>query len=171
MSESQLILHGGKILSDESDFPWMRHVTPHCSSCGKKVAEEIWVKDLRSPTSIMTPPDGYVRAIFGIHPDIYSAHTEPVPAIFTPVYFCKQCENDMRLVYSLVKTLATCDPPKHPSEWPSHFDPTRGCWITIWTLDTCARPRWPLDYQVNLKTFREIIEMLRGIPKNPFRIY
>ncbi|KKP81439.1 MAG: hypothetical protein UR82_C0062G0001, partial [Candidatus Moranbacteria bacterium GW2011_GWF1_35_5] len=99
---NKLIINGGSIIIHKTEINGVYTAIAHCSCCGKKVTTDIWA-DLRlSPTCTMSPPKDYVRIIFGVHPEIYSAQNGPVPAVFTPVYFCKECEEKYRIVFSLL---------------------------------------------------------------------
>lgn len=143
-------------------------VLPECACCKKTIPEEHWIDSCSGQPQIMSSPDNYIRIIFGVHPEIYSSQDGPVPAIFTPVYFCKECEKDKGPYLALLKIFLSFEPMIHPSALVSQFDPQRGCWITIWPLDTQSQPTWPINYQVNLSTFREITEKMLNIPDNPF---
>lgn len=167
----KLIINGGCVTTRKTEIIGVYRAIAYCACCNEKVAIDIWA-DLRlSPTCTMSPPEDYIRIIFGIHPEIYSAQNGPVPAVFTPVYFCKECEENNSIVASLLKMFLSFDPMIHPSTSDSQFDPKRGCWITIWPLDKQSQPTWPIDYQVNLSTFREITKKLMNIPNNPFRVF
>lgn len=166
-----LIICGDKTETVKAAIDGLYHTTAHCSCCDRKIPMETWIKFDPNSVWVMSPPDNYVRVIFGIHPEIYSAQDESVPAVFTPTYFCKECEEKYHIVFSLLRIFLSFEPMIHPSASDSPFDPQRGCWITIWPLDKQSQPTWPIDYQVNLSIFREITEKLMNISNNPFRVY
>ncbi|EKE22244.1 MAG: hypothetical protein ACD_7C00016G0005 [uncultured bacterium] len=166
----ELIINGGTVIIYPTKITGLLEAIIHCSHCGKKIEKETWTDSRQSPTYAMSPPEDCVRVIFGIHPEIYSSQTESVPAIFTPVYFCKECEEEYHIIASLLQIFLSFEPMIHP-ESNSQFDPERGCWITIWPLDQQSQPSWPIDYQVNLSTFREIAKKLMAISENPFCVF
>ncbi|EKE21617.1 MAG: hypothetical protein ACD_7C00167G0001 [uncultured bacterium] len=167
---SELIIKGGAVITYPTQITSILQAIIHCSHCGENITKELWVDSRQSPTYTMSSPEDYVRVIFGIHPEIYSSQTESVPAIFTPVYFCKECEEKHHIVASLLKIFLSFEPMIHP-ESNGQFDPNRGCRITVYPLDQQSQPTWPIDYQVNLSTFREIAKKLMAIPGNPFCVF
>src|SRR3989339_905884 len=100
---TELLINGGDIHKVPTTVRGMSTVMVFCSCCGRRVAEEMWVDSSQSPTCTMSLPVNYVRVLFGTDPRIFSSCAESVPAIFTPVYFCKECEDGYHIIYSLLK--------------------------------------------------------------------
>jgi hypothetical protein len=168
MLRGDLIIQGSKVKKVPTGTPGLYTIRATCSCCGARIKEEIWAQESRSSQWIMTSPKEYVRVILGVHPEVVSAQKGVVPAVYTLVYFCKACEEKFRIVYHLLLLLVKNN--LYPCKWPCEFDPLLGCYITIWTLCTLSQPRWPLDYQMNLETMKDITEQLMKMSVNPFRV-
>lgn len=166
----KFIIGGSRIDEEETGIRGVYRTMPHCSFCKKELKTELWIKPPRESLFVMESPGNYIRIIFGVHPEIYSSVRGPVPAVYTPVYFCEECERIKGPYISLLRIFLSFEPMIHPSVSDNQFDPQRGCWITIWPIDKQAKPTWPINYQVNISIFEEIAKKLMHLPENPYRV-
>jgi hypothetical protein len=142
-----------------------------CRKCGRLCENEVWEETSSGQKLLYTEPKDYVRIIFGTHPKVLMPYVS-VPAIFTPIYFCKKCAEETEAESVLIKTILSCDPPSH---WiyghNSRFDAERGYFITAWILDRRKYNQWPFNGQFDRSTFEKIAEKLGSYPGNPFKFY
>jgi hypothetical protein len=142
----------------------------YCQNCGLPCANENFIqgKNGAPPSFFPLWTSGiYTRIVFGIHSEIFSY--QYVPLCLEVTYFCNFCEwqGDASLEHYIENIITKIVPDRQKGR--ADFVPELGCWMTAFRVrnekDECV-----FSYQMSLSNLNWILNGLREIKDNPFKI-